>query len=266
MFRILLEEDAIFGDVTSELIIPEGMRAEASIVAREPCVLAGAAYLKENLEGMGLEIRALPDGSAVGAGEIVMEIRGNARKILMVERTTLNILGRLSGIATETRRVVEKVREINPRVRIAATRKTLWGRLDKMAVIAGGGDPHRWNLGDMIMIKDNHIALVGFEEAIMKAKKASFTKKIEVEVESEEHAIRAAELGVDIIMLDNMPPERVCTIAKRLREYGVIIEVSGGINYENMDSYAKCDIDVMSLGYITHSVRSVNFSMEIGRI
>ena len=266
MFRILLEEDLAFGDITSELVVPGDVTAEARIIAREKCVLAGTGYLRENLGAMGLEVKTLPDSSEVNAGEVVMSIRGNARKILATERTVLNILGRMSGIATETRKVVEKVRHINPRVKVAATRKTLWGKLDKMAVVIGGGDPHRWNLGDMVMIKDNHIALVGFEEALRRARRASFTKKIEVEVEDEEHALLAAELGADIIMLDNMPPDRVCAIARKLKELGVTVEVSGGINFENIAEYANCDVDVISLGYLTHSVRSINFSMEIQKV
>ncbi len=266
MFRILYGEDTIHGDVTSEAIIPGDMEAEGIIIARERCVLAGMEYLRENLTGMGFEVEGLRDGEWVDSGTEVMRIRGNAREILKVERTVLNILGRMSGIATETRRVVEKVQKINSKVRIAATRKTLWGYLDKKAVEIGGGDTHRWNLGDMVMIKDNHIALVGLEEAVKRAKRVSFTKKIEVEVESEEEAIRVAELGADIIMLDNMTPEEVCRISKKLRKYPVIIEVSGGITPENVVDYAKCDVDVISMGYLTHSAKSVNFSLELRRL
>ncbi len=265
MFRTLLDEDTVFGDITSELVIPSDMNATARVIAKEPCVLAGSSYVAENLLSMGFEVVSEEDGSMVNPGDVVMEIRGNARRLLSVERTVLNILGRMSGIATETRRIVEMVRRVNPKVRVAATRKTLWGYLDKIAVEIGGGDTHRWNLGDMVMIKDNHINLVGFEEAIRRAKKASFTKKIEVEVENAEFAIKAAEMGADIIMLDNIRPEEVCDIARRLRSYGVIIEVSGGITPENILDYARCDIDVVSLGYLTHSVRSVNFSMDVRR-
>ncbi len=263
MFWKMYQEDTIFGDVTSSTVVPENLMAEGQVIAREDCVLAGAKYIKKNLKNLGLEVYSLEDGANVDRGTVVMRVKGNARDILMVERTLLNILGRMSGIATETRRVVERVRKINKNVRVAATRKTLWGYLDKVAVEIGGGDPHRWNLGDMVMIKDNHIALVGFEESIRRAKGVSFTKKIEVEVEDEEHAMRAAELGVDIIMLDNMDPDDVCRIAKKLRTYNVIIEVSGGITPENVEEYARCDVDVISMGYLTHSARSCNFSLEI---
>ena len=267
MFRILLEEDTQYGDITSELIIPTGMRAEALIIAKERCVVAGVEYLRKNLEAMGIHvIESKRDGDVVSAGCVVMRMRGHARDLLKVERTLLNILGRMSGIATETRKIVEMVRKINPNVRIAATRKTLWGYLDKVAVMIGGGDPHRWNLGDMVMIKDNHIALVGLRKAIERAKKVSFTKKIEVEVENEEDAIMAAEMGANIVMLDNMDPEDVCRIAEKLKKYGVMVEVSGGINPENVMEYAQCDVDIISMGHITHSVRACNFSMEIEKI
>ena len=261
MFWKMYNEDTIFGDVTSE-IIPKNTKVEGLIITQEECVAAGIEYIVENLKKLGLEADGVEDGKNVKRGDVILIMRGEGRKVLSVERTALNILSRLCGIATETRRIVEKVRKINPRVRIAATRKTLWGYLDKLAVKIGGGDPHRWNLGDMILIKDNHIKLMGLQEAIKESKKISFTKKIEVEVESEEDAIKAAELGVDIIMLDNFTLNEVCKIAKILRNYKVLIEVSGGITPENVGEYAKCDVDVISMGYLTHSVRSVNLSMD----
>ncbi len=264
MFWLLYDEDMEHGDITSETVIPAEMNARARVVARERCMLAGAEYLAENLRALELEVTTLKDGTEVDEGTVVMKIQGNARRILSVERTLLNILGRMSGIATETRRIVEKVRRINPRIRIAATRKTLWGYLDKIAVKTGGGDTHRWNLGDMVMIKDNHLALVSLEDAIKSARETvSFTKKIEVEVECEEDAVKAAELGADIILLDNLSPEEVCILARKLRKYPVLIEVSGGITPDNVEDYARCDVDIISMGYLTHSAKSVNFSLEI---
>lgn len=263
MFWHLYNEDMKFGDITSEVIIPKDMKARAMVIAKEDCILAGTQYIAQELHRLYLETKCKEDGSEVKKGDVVMELSGNARQILGVERTILNILGRMSGIATETRKVVEKVKKINPKIRVSATRKTLWGYLDKIAIRIGGGDPHRWNLGDMVMIKDNHLALIPLEEAIKKAKKVSFTKKIEVEVEKEEDAIKAAELGADIILLDNLSPEEVCTLARKLRKYPVLIEVSGGITPENVEEYAKCDIDIISMGYLSHSVRSIDFSLEI---
>ena len=263
MFWLLYGEDTEFGDITSETVISEDMVAEAMVIAKESCVLAGAEYVAENLRELELSVEHLPDGSEINSSTEVMHITGNAREILKAERTILNILGRMSGIATETKKIVDRVHSVNPDLRIAATRKTLWGYLDKIAVAMGGGDTHRLHLGDMVMIKDNHIALAGLEKAIRRAKRVSFTKKIEVEVENEEDALKAAELGVDIILLDNMEPVEVCKLAKKLKKYGVIIEVSGGITPENIIDYAKCEVDVISMGYLTHSVRSINFSMEM---
>ena len=264
MFEKLYQEDMIFGDLTSDLIIPKDLDAIAKVIAKEDCILAGIDYLESKLKKFGLRVKKFAnDGKKAESGKVVMEIEGNAAKILSVERTLLNILGRMSGIATLTREMVNKARKVNPKVRIAATRKTLWGYLDKLAVEIGRGDPHRWNLSDMVLIKDNHIALVGLEEAIKRAKSASFTKKIEVEVENEEDAIKAAELGVDIIMLDNFLPEEVCKIAKKLRQYNILIEVSGGITPQTLEDYAKCDVDVISMGFITHSAMSKDFSLEV---
>ncbi|NPA74643.1 MAG: carboxylating nicotinate-nucleotide diphosphorylase [Euryarchaeota archaeon] len=266
MFWKLYNEDMLFGDLTSELVIPEDMFSVARIIAREPCVVAGTEYVAEKLRALEIVSEFLESGARAERGAEIMTLRGSTRRILAAERTTLNILSRLCGIATETRRIVDEVRKSNPNVRIAATRKTLWGALDKQAVIAGGGDPHRWNLGDMVMIKDNHIAMVGMEEAIKRAKRASFTKKIEVEVESENAALRAAELGADIIMLDNMAPEQVCQIAGKLRKYRVLIEVSGGITPENVKDYARCDIDIISMGHLTHSSKPIDLSMELSAL
>ncbi len=262
MFWKMYQEDTIFGDITSE-IIPKDLNVEGIVIAMEPCVVAGTSYVCENVKKIGLECDCLEDGAEVSAGREILKISGNARKVLGVERTVLNILSRMCGIATETKRIVKKVREINPRLRIAATRKTPWGYLDKLAVKIGGGDPHRWNLSDMILIKDNHIKLIGLEKAIELAKKISFTKKIEIEVENEKQALKAAEMGTDIIMLDNLSPDNACRVAKKLRKYGVIIEVSGGITPENVEKYAKCDVDVISMGYLTHSARAINLSMDI---
>ncbi len=263
MFWKLYNEDMVFGDLTSETVIPQDMDAEAKVLTRERCVVAGADYVAQNLRKLGIDVEPAQDGEELAPGTVVMSLSGNARSILAVERTVLNILSRLSGIATETRRIVEQVKAVNPEVRVAATRKTLWGVLDKQAVVTGGGDPHRWNLGDMVMIKDNHIALVGLENAIKSARAVSFTKKIEVEVEDELSALLAAGMGVDVIMLDNMAPGDVCAVARKLKKYGVLIEVSGGITPENVLDYAKCEVDIISMGYLTHSSRTVNMSMEL---
>ena len=263
MFWKMYNEDNIFGDITTENIIPKDLNIKAKIIAKEECILAGIDYIVENLKKLDIETKGRKDGEFANKGDTILILTGSARAILRAERTVLNILGRMSGIATETKKIVEKVRKINPEVRIACTRKTLWGSLDKRAVEIGGGDTHRWNLGDMVLIKDNHIKLVGLEEAIRRAKKVSFTKKIEVEVESEKDAIKAAKMGVDIIMFDNMTPDEVCRIAEKLGKYNILLEVSGNINPGNVIDYAKCSIDIISMGYLTHSSRAINFSLEV---
>lgn len=268
MFEKMLREDLGFGDITSELTVPEDLKAKGMVTVKEDCVVSGLGYLSEKVEKFGLEIDILiRDGEDAKKGDVVAVIKGNARRMLLVERVFINILGRMSGIATTTRRNVNKVREVNPNVRIAATRKTLMGRLDKIAVIIGGGDPHRWNLADHVLIKDNHIALVGLNEAVKRAKKASFVRKVEVEVVSPEDAVKVAKMGVDIILLDNFKPRDVSRTIELLNRNSlrnkVILEVSGGINEGNITEYAKCNIDVISMGSLTHSTKSVDFSLEI---
>jgi nicotinate-nucleotide pyrophosphorylase (carboxylating) len=164
---------------------------------------------------------------------------------------------------------VDTVRKYSETTRVACTRKTTPGirKFEKLAVAAGGGDPHRFNLSDSVMIKDNHVKLMGIEAAIKAAKKASFTRKIEVEVESTKDAVLAAELGADIIMLDNMPPEVVLETLEILKEKGlrdsVIVEASGGISQENLEGYAKTGVDVISMGSLIHKSRWIDISLEI---
>ena len=263
-----LEEDAPFGDVTSEAVIPEDLEAEAVIIAKQDGVIAGLEEAKALFEHFDVKVKPkAKDGDEVKKGYVVIELRGNARSILLVERTALNIIGRMSGIATQVRRLMEKVKAVNPNVRVAGTRKTLLKPLDKRAILLVGGESHRFSLSDAILIKDNHLALVPLEEAIKRAKAFSIYKVVEVEVESLEDALKAAKAGADIIMLDNMTPEQIEEVLEALKREGlrdrVKIEVSGGITEENIQSYAKLGIDVISLGALTHSVKNFNVSLEI---
>ena len=263
-----LEEDAPFGDVTSEAVIPEDLEAEAVIIAKQDGVIAGLEEAKALFEHFGVKVELkVKDGDEVKKGTVVIKLKGNARKILLVERTALNIMGRMSGIATQTRKLVEKVRVVSPKVRVAGTRKTLLKPLDKKAILIGNGEPHRFSLSDAILIKDNHLALVPLEEAIKRAKAFSVYKIVEVEVESVEDALKAAKAGADVIMLDNMTPEQIKEVLEALKHEGfrdkVKIEVSGGITEENIQDYAKLDIDVISLGALTHSVKNFDVSLEI---
>ena len=263
-----LEEDAPFGDVTSEAVVPEGIRAKAVIIAKQEGIIAGVEEVKALFEHFKVEVEARKsDGERVKRGDAILELEGDARSILLVERTALNIMGRMSGIATEVRRLVDKVRAVNPKVRVAGTRKSLLKPIDKRAILIGGGEPHRFSLSDAILIKDNHLALVPLEEAIRRAKSFSVYKVVEVEVETLEDAIKAAKAGADVVMLDNMSPAEIAETVEALRREGfrerVKIEVSGGITPENIEEYAALDIDVISLGYLTHSVKNFDVSLEI---
>jgi nicotinate-nucleotide pyrophosphorylase (carboxylating) len=199
-----------------------------------------------------------------------MKISGNAQTILSAERTMLNLLSRMSGIATATRRLAEKLRKANATAKIAATRKTApgLGYFDKKAVLIGGGDPHRLRLDDMILVKDNHIAIAGsVETAVKKAKAASFSKKIEVEVASATDALKAAEAGADIIMLDNFSPKQIREAVEALKKAGffgkILVEVSGGITEQNLLEYASAQVDTISMGAITHSAKALDISLEV---
>ncbi|QDA30640.1 carboxylating.nicotinate-nucleotide diphosphorylase [Thermococcus indicus] len=263
-----LEEDAPFGDVTSEAVVPEGINARAVIIAKQEGVIAGVEEAKALFEHFGVEVKVRKrDGEKVKKGEVILELTGDARAILLVERTALNVMGRMSGIATEVRRLVDRVKAVNPKVRVAGTRKTLLKPLDKRAILIGGGEPHRFSLSDAMLIKDNHLALVPLEEAIQRAKAFSVYKVVEVEVETIEDALKAAKAGADVVMLDNMSPAEIAETIAALKREGlrdrVKIEVSGGITPENIEEYARLDIDIISLGYLTHSVKNFDVSLEI---
>ncbi|WP_297477028.1 carboxylating nicotinate-nucleotide diphosphorylase [Thermococcus sp.] len=267
-----IEEDAPFGDLTSEAVVPEGTKARAVIIAKQEGVIAGVEEAKVLFEHFGVEAEVKKlDGEEVKRGDVIIELKGDARVILLVERTALNVMGRMSGIATEVKKLVERVKAVNPKVRVAGTRKTLLKPIDKRAIIIGGGEPHRFSLSDAILIKDNHLALVPLEEAIRRAKAFSVYKVVEVEVESLEGALRAARAGADVVMLDNMTPEEIAETIEALKHEGlrerVKIEVSGGITPKNIEEYAELDVDVISLGYLTHSVRNFDVSLEmIGKV
>jgi nicotinate-nucleotide pyrophosphorylase (carboxylating) len=266
-----IEEDAPKGDITSEVIIPD-VNCEAVIRAEQEGFIAGigeatALFSYFTVEAMHLK----RDGDKVHSGEILVTLSGSAKKILLVERTALNIIGRMSGITTQTRMFCDIVRSKNPSCRIAATRKTCpgFGALDKKAVLIGGGDPHRANLSEGFLIKDNHLALVPLRKAIRKAKDYSAYKKIEVEVETAEEAVTAAESGADIIMLDNMTPAQVAGTIGSLKNAGlrdrVTIEVSGGIDETTLGEYADAGADVISMGALTHTVRNFSVTLEISQ-
>jgi nicotinate-nucleotide pyrophosphorylase (carboxylating) len=267
----ILADDVGQGDVTAAAVIPANLKVKAEVIAKEDGVAAGIEEATFLAEYLGLTVRAkVADGEKIRNKQVLMQISGDAQTILSAERTMLNLLSRMSGIATKTRALAKKLEVANVKAKIAATRKSAPGLLyfDKKAVIIGGGDPHRLHLDDMVLIKDNHLAIVGsVEEAVKRAKaNASFTKKIEVEVTNVEDALKAAEVGADIIMLDNFSPKQAKAATEALEKAGfgkVLLEVSGGITCENLLEYAQANVDIISMGELTHSVKALDISLEI---
>ena len=268
----LLADDVGQGDLTSGLLIPEKLQVEAKITAKEGGLAAGIEEVTILGQLLDLKIvNTISDGKEFEKNQIIIKIFGNAQNILSAERTMLNLLSRMSGIATATNKLVKKINDSKLKTRIAATRKTIPGLnyFDKKAVVIGGGDSHRINLSDMILIKDNHIAIMGnLQNAIEKAKNiASFSKKIEVEVNKIEDVLIAARAGVDIIMLDNFSPEKINEAIDLLKTKGyfgnLVLEASGGITFENLLDYASTQVNVISIGALTHSVKSLDMSLKI---
>lgn len=267
----MLAEDVGQGDVTSEAIVPARLTLEAVMLAKEEGIAAGVQETMIFAESLGLSVEAeVADGDEIRSGMVIMKISGNARTILSAERTLLNLLSRMSGIATATRRLTEKLRKAKLTTKVAATRKTAPGLLyfDKKAVAVGGGYPHRLRLDDMILIKDNHVAIAGnVENAVKKAKAYGSTKKIEAEVTNTDDAVKAAAAGADIVMLDNFSPQEVREAVEALKKAGffgkVLLEVSGGITEQNLLDYASAQVDIISVGALTHSVKALDISLEI---
>jgi nicotinate-nucleotide pyrophosphorylase (carboxylating) len=268
----MLHEDIGFEDTTTRALIQPGLEIKARIVSNQEGVAAGVDVVSAILREFSLAVSVVKeDGEDLKIGDIVLEIKGDARSILTLERTVLNLLMRMSGIATVTSRMVQEARKTNPEIIVAGTRKTTPGLQfwEKEAVRLGGGDTHRYRLDDAVLIKDNHLALVGdVENAIKKARRyASFTKKIEIEVENLEDALKAVNAGAEIVMLDNMSIADIKLVlealeVKKIRER-VLIEASGGINLDNIAEYAETGVDVISSGYITHSAGVLDMSLEI---
>ncbi|MDI6851396.1 MAG: carboxylating nicotinate-nucleotide diphosphorylase [bacterium] len=266
-----VEEDMPFGDVSSELI-PDAVHCKARIEARENFKVFGLEYVKELCEYLGLNVQLKKrDGDWVVKNDVLIYLNGNAKLILQLERTLLNLIGHLSGITTQVAFFVMKARACNPDIIIACTRKTTPGMryFEKMAFKTGGGDTHRFSLSDAVMIKDNHLKLLGgVAQAVRHAKeKSSFAHKIEVEVETLEEALIAAQEGADIVMLDNMTPAEISKVVEKYKELGyygrVLLEASGGITFENLEDYAKTGVNIISSGYLTKTVRSCDVSLEL---
>lgn len=270
IIKYMLEEDEGFGDITSEAVVNEDKIVEAHIISKDEGILAGADIIKEMFESKNIQVTFnLKDGNKIAKNDLLMSLKGDARTILLLERSALNLFMRMSGVASSANYHVSLVKDYD--VIVAGTRKTspAIGKFDKQALKIGGADTHRFSLDDMVLIKDNHIASVGTPlETLLKAKEnVSFSKKIEIEVESLDDAILCVENGADIVMLDNMAPDEVKNVLDELVKLNIrsnsLIEVSGGINNKNIVDYAKLGVDIISLGALTHSSRSLNFSLKI---
>ncbi|MFQ6011942.1 MAG: carboxylating nicotinate-nucleotide diphosphorylase, partial [Nitrososphaerales archaeon] len=263
-----LDEDYGRGDITSDLLVPKELEANGEIRVKEDAVIAGIEEVSALFKRVGLNQQwKAVDGNTARSGDVLVEVSGKARTILSVERVALNILSHMSGVATATRRAVDIVSAINSSVRIAGTRKTLPGLrvMEKRAIKLGGGDPHRTDLHDMILIKDNHLTLTGtVSSALRKIRKTKPKGKgvIEVEVGTPEAALEAARSLADIIMLDNMSVKDVMDAVSQLEKNElrekVLLEVSGGIGFSHLENYAKTGIDMISMGILTNSSAAVD--------
>ena len=259
-----LAEDIGKGDITSQLLSKK--KITVKIISRENAVVAGTKYAKEIFVIKGCKAKIISkDGTKIKPNQKIIEITGNADKILTCERTALNILTRMSGIATQTNELVKKIPK---KTKLYATRKTAPGLryFDKEAVKIGGGEKHRLRLDEMVMIKDNHIAVEQSLLSLINKTKKKY-RKFEVEVENTNDAVLAAEKGATIIMLDNFSPIQIIKTVKVLKNKKlrnkVLLEASGGINSKNISKYGKTGVDIISIGSITNSVKGIDFSLEV---
>ena len=268
---LALAEDVIHGDVTSEALIPTELQGKASILVKAEGILAGGEVAKRVFLKVdpSLQVEVLiTDGARVQPGDIVATIFGSVVSILKAERVVLNFLQRLSGIASQTAQYIAKTHGFI--VSITDTRKTTPGLrlLEKYAVRMGGGQNHRFHLGDGILIKDNHLVVLralsmSLKDIITRAKQsAPQGLKVEVEVNTAQEALDAVEAGADIIMLDNMSPDEMRRVVG-LVSGQVKIEASGGITLENIRPVAMAGVDTISIGALTHSPKALDISLEL---
>ncbi len=279
------------GDITTNILFKDFSKVNAKIVAKDDAVLAGIAEIKyflvdadsnfrPSLKG-GFEIDfKFQDGDFVKKGDVIMKIKAYSHDILAVERTVLNLLMRMSGVASFTHEIVEKVKNYD--ILVCPTRKTLWGLIDKKAVLVGGGGTHRMNLSDAVLIKDTHLDIIGrdFDIVFDRLKSANVDSRfIEIEVENKEEALKCANgftkflnggssQTIGVIMLDNMKPADISNTISALKDAGLyenlLFEASGGINHDNVVEYAKTGVDIISMGCLTNGARSSDMSLKIG--
>lgn len=276
----LVFNDVGYGDITTQLI--DNVFTKAEIVCKSGGIICGVTEAHVLFDNFNVKcIPMVHDGDQVSQNAMIMKLEGDLADILAVERTALNIMMKMSSIASSTREFADLAQNTNSKVRIAATRKTTPGFrfFEKRAVIKGGGDPHRWELDDMVLIKDTHIASMEHNiGAILKRAKrsTSFSKKIEIEVEKPEHALQAAQLGADIIMLDNMNPEMIKNTIAEIKEELIgssqpipLFEASGNIDIKNIHEFLKTGVDIISTSSITlnpHILVDLSLKINTGSI
>lgn len=270
---IALREDIGAGDITTEFFVPEGLRALGRIIARERAIVAGGETAAEVFRRVNPELNVevlQPDGSALSGGETILEVRGSARSILTAERVALNFLQRLSGIATLTRQFVDAIGK--SRAKVLDTRKTTPGlrALEKAAVVAGGGANHRFNLGEMVLVKDNHLSaaagFTGFAGTIQRLRQERPEIRIEVEADRLEQVRSFLEIeGIDVILLDNMKPSELRE-AVALGRQKVKFEASGGVTLKSVRQIAATGVDYISVGALTHSARAIDLALELTHV
>jgi len=274
LFTISILEDIGIGDITSEIIIPKECLVIAEIICKENMILAGIPFVKRFFSLLSQYMESgnfffeenYNDGDFIEKDSIIASLKGNARFLLAGERTSLNLLQRLSGIATFTGQFVKKVEDLP--VKILDTRKTTPGLrfMEKYAVKMGGGYNHRFALYDAVLIKDNHIKIAGsVKESVLRAKKSSIYQKIEVEVQNLKELEEAISAGADIVMLDNMDTETMKEAVK-IAKGRVLLEASGGVNLDNIREIALTGVDFISIGALTHSAKAVDISMKIKEV
>jgi len=262
-----ISEDIQGGDITSVLLPKKKIKAK--IISRQEGVLAGVKFAGDIFRLKGCNVKIIKkDGAKLKSNQIILQISGNAGTVLSCERTALNLLSRMSGIATQTNFLVSKIRKINMKTKLYSTRKTAPGLrfFDKEAIMIGGGHKHRMSLNDMVMIKDNHLLVTNSMEDIVKSARKRH-KHVEVEVENQRDAILATSSGATIVMLDNFSPvqikKTITTLQKKKLRNKVKLEASGGINSKNITAYAKTGVDMISVGSITNSVKGLDLSLEV---
>jgi nicotinate-nucleotide pyrophosphorylase (carboxylating) len=264
--RRALEEDIGSGDITTSLLIPDEDISRGHFIAKSTFILAGLPFAQEVFRILNPDMQwtsSIADGEKVRKGDVIAELSGKTKTILTGERVSLNILQRLSGIATLTNRYVESIQ--GSKGRIVDTRKTVPGMrfMEKYAVRKGGGYNHRFGLFDGILIKNNHIKAVGsVSAAVRRAKEAHHLAKIEIEVESIQDLLQALEAGADIVMLDNMSVSDMRK-AVQIVQGRLLLEASGGINLDNVREIAETGVDIISVGALTHSASAVDISLQV---